>query len=81
MDVEILGEIVVSQKGSFKRVRRYLRGVHPERGIIIHGFTGLETMEEKDCIVPMVTFNVIDLTPSIITFSELPVISGELALC
>ena len=79
MNVEVLSEIVLYQKGSYKRVRRYLRGVHPDRGVIIRGFTGLETIEEKDIIVPMGKFTVIDLTPSVVTFSELPVTSGELS--
>jgi ABC-type polysaccharide/polyol phosphate transport system ATPase subunit len=72
-NIEILSEIVLYQKGSFKRVRRYLRNKHPSLGVITKGFTGWETVQEIDVIIPMGKFEIIDLTPSIVTFSEIEV--------
>lgn len=73
MGIEILSEIVLYQKGSLKRVRRYLRDMHPHLGIITRGFTGWETIQEIDVVVPIAKFSVIDLTPSIVSFSELEI--------
>jgi hypothetical protein len=75
--MEVLGEIVLFRKNGFKRVRRYLRGIHPTRGVIVKGFTGWETVEEHDVVI-LHNFQVFDLTPSIVVFSEIPVIQGEL---
>lgn len=69
MDIEILSETVLFQNGPFKRVQRWLRGTHPDRGKIIRGLTGWETVEEKD-IIACHKYSVIDLTPSIVTFDE-----------
>lgn len=80
--MEILGEVVVSQSGGIKRVRKYLRGVHPDKGIIIKGFTGLETMVEIDIIERLQKFVVFDMTPSLVTFSEvpeIPIFAGAMA--
>jgi hypothetical protein len=59
-DVEILDEHVLYQKGSYKHVKRWLRGVHPELGLITRsGITGeLETVQEADVIMAMRTFTV-----------------------
>lgn len=77
----MLSEIVLHQNGAFKRVRRYLRGIHPERGVIVRGFTGWETLEEKDVICGKLhKFTIIDITPSIVSFAEIPVESDELAV-
>ena len=46
----MLDQQVLYQRGCFKRVRRYLRGIFPERGIISKGYTGFETIEEVDVI-------------------------------
>ena len=69
MDIEVLSERVIFQKGSYKRVERWLRGIHPERGKIIRGLTGWETVEEADVICNH-KFRVIDLTPSLVKFEE-----------
>lgn len=74
-EADVLDEVVVYRCGSFKRVRRWLRGIHQERGSVSYGLTGWETIEEIDVIVPTKTFQVIDLTPSIVVFEEL---SGDL---
>src|SRR5947209_488205 len=49
---ELLNQEVIYQHGRFQRIRRWWRGVHPERGVIVRGWTGLETMEERDCLLP-----------------------------
>lgn len=49
---DVLDEKVVYQCGPLQRIRRWWRGIHPERGIIIFGLTGWETVEEKDRVVP-----------------------------
>ncbi len=51
--MEILSEQIVYQKGSYRRIRRWLRGIHIELGVIVHGITGLETLVEIDVIVPI----------------------------
>lgn len=51
--LEILNEEIIYQNGNnFKRVRRWLKGVHPHLGTIIKGYTGLETVIEQDIILP-----------------------------
>ena len=48
---EILDEQVLHEQGSFRRVRRYLRGWHPELGGILHmGWQGKETIIKCDVI-------------------------------
>ena len=58
--LELLDEKTLYRKGCYKRVRRWFRGAYPKIGIIIKGFTGLETVVEQDVIVPMVEFKVVD---------------------
>jgi len=53
---EMLDEQVVYQKGCLRRIRRWWRGIHPDRGKVVHGLTGLETLEETDQILPTRTF-------------------------
>ncbi len=60
MEVEILDTQVLYQNGSFMRIRRWLKGVHPTRGQITKGYTGWETVEEIDVIKPMHVFRVVD---------------------
>jgi len=55
-DAELLDVQVVYQQGRYQRIRRWWRGVHPERGTIILGLTGWETVEEKDLILPVEVF-------------------------
>jgi hypothetical protein len=53
---EILSEEILQDHGSMKRVRRYLRGRHPERGKLVQpekAWSGdWETIEETDVIRP-----------------------------
>ncbi len=55
---ELLNEKILSRRGSFKRVRRWWRGIHPDRGTITKGWTGWETVEEADRVLPIKTFTV-----------------------
>ena len=57
--LQLLDQKVISQNGPLQRVRRWWRGIHPEKGAIIRGWTGWETVEETDRIVPVHTFQVI----------------------
>jgi hypothetical protein len=52
-NAELLDEKVISQQGRFQRVRRWWRGAHPDKGTITRGWTGWETVEETNCILPM----------------------------
>lgn len=54
--IEILDEQVVSRNGPFVRIKRWLRGAHPELGTLMWGLTGWETLVEKDVIRPIHTF-------------------------
>ena len=49
---ELLDAKVIAQRGRVQRIRRWWRGVHPEKGTMTKGWTGWETIEEKDIIVP-----------------------------
>ena len=51
MDV-LLDERVIEQHGPWRRVRRWWQGTHPDRGIISSGWSGLETVEEKETFTP-----------------------------
>jgi hypothetical protein len=54
--LELLDERIIYVSGCFKRVKRWYRGVHAEIGVVIMGLTGLETVVEKDIIIPLQTF-------------------------
>lgn len=45
---ELLDEKVVAQNGGFQRIRRWWKGIHPEKGKITRGWSGWETVEEVD---------------------------------
>lgn len=55
----ILSEEILAQQGSYKRVRRFLSGHHPERGKLTEGWSGPETIEETDAIVPVAVITVL----------------------
>lgn len=57
---KVLSEEIIKDYGSYKRVRRYLKGWYPERGKLCFGWSGKETIEEKDVIMPIKTFMVED---------------------
>lgn len=52
---ELLDEQVICQSGSWQRVRRWWRGIHPELGTITHGWSGWETLEECDRVRALYT--------------------------
>ncbi len=57
--IEVLDEHLLHQSGSFKRVRRWLRGHHPKLGLLSFGYTGPETIQEVDVIIAMQVFTVL----------------------
>lgn len=57
MDVEILCEQIIKQNGCHRRVKRWIRGIHPELGTIVRGWTGWETLQELDVIRAIKTIN------------------------
>ena len=57
-ETDLLDQKVISQNGPWQRVRRWWRGIHPERGTIIWGLTGWETVEETECLMPRYSFEV-----------------------
>jgi hypothetical protein len=60
-DRELLDEKVIEQQGAWQRVRRWWRGVHPDKGVVTWGWTGWETVEERDRILPVVTIQVLEV--------------------
>ena len=50
---ELLNEQVIFERGHFQRVRRWWRGIHPDKGVVIRGLSGWETVEETDRILAM----------------------------
>lgn len=60
MELVILDEIVLKQHGSYRQVRRYVKGKHPHLGPIMIGWSGgWETVWDVDVIRPMVVVNVV----------------------
>jgi hypothetical protein len=54
----ILDEKIISRKGPLQRIKQWWKGIHPDRGAVHQGWTGWETVEEKDRIVPERVFTV-----------------------
>jgi hypothetical protein len=59
-DRDLLDEQVLYQHGPWQRIRRWWRGAHAEKGTITAGWTGWETVEEKDRILALHRFVVTD---------------------
>jgi hypothetical protein len=55
---ELLDQKAIHQRGCFERVERWWRGIHPGKGTITRGWTGWETVEQVDRILPAHTFAV-----------------------
>jgi hypothetical protein len=51
-DTDLLDQQVIFQQGRYRRIRRWWRGIHPEKGTIVQGWTGWETVEEADQLLP-----------------------------
>ncbi len=57
----ILGEIVLKQHGSYRKVRRYIKGKHPHLGRLTIGWSGdWETIWEVESIMPIVVVPVLE---------------------
>ena len=57
MGKEILNEQVLYEQGCFRKVRRWIKGWHPE-GKLTMGYQGKETIQTIDQIEPQGTFEV-----------------------
>jgi hypothetical protein len=59
-DREMLDVRVLWHQGPLQFIRRWWRGAHPDRGVIVNGWTGLETLEETVRFVPVRVVDVRD---------------------
>jgi len=57
-EIELLCEQVIEENGSFKRVKRWWRGWHPELGKLCFGWQGKETIQEIAVIKPIMIIEV-----------------------
>jgi hypothetical protein len=48
-----LAEEVLYEKGSYRLVRQYLAGWYPLLGVLHEGWSGKETIVERDIIAPV----------------------------
>lgn len=55
---DLLDTKVIHEGDIVQRVRRWWRGIHPDRGVITQGWSGWETIEETVRIVPLHRFTV-----------------------
>ena len=62
--IEVLTTQIISQDGCFMRVRRWLKGQHPQLGILTMGWSGWETIVETDVFKPIHTFEVKEFLPN-----------------
>jgi hypothetical protein len=67
---DVLDEKVLFETPAYKRIRRWLKGIHPGRGQVFYGYTGWETIEETD-VYKLHFIRVIDLTPFMVEFEEI----------
>ena len=59
MKHEVISEITLEQQGSFRRVRRWLNGHHPQEGILTHGWQGEpQTIQDVEIITPVATVTI-----------------------
>ena len=57
----ILGEQVIHESGTFRRVRRYVQGCHPDLGVMVVGWSGgWETVWELAVLRPSRVYAVED---------------------
>lgn len=54
--MEIVGKQIIYQNNSFLRIKRWIKGKHPQLGVITLGLTGWETIQEIDIIKPKESF-------------------------
>lgn len=53
---KVLDYIVLRKQGSYSRVRIYISGWHKDLGLLHFGWSGKETVIEKDVITPIGVF-------------------------
>lgn len=51
---EILGEQIIAEQGSFKKVKRWYRGAHPQLGLLIPPWLGLSGDWETVVVVDVI---------------------------
>ena len=61
VELEMVGEQILYESGSFSHVRRWVKGKHPHLGKILYGHTGWETEIEMDVIKPLRLFSVVEV--------------------
>ena len=61
----IVGEEILHEHGCYKRIRQYLSGWHPHLGVLHFGWSGRETIVERDVISPVhfVQLNIVGPAP------------------
>jgi hypothetical protein len=53
-EYRVVSEVILEQQGSFKRVRQWLEGHHPETGVLCSGWQGEpQTVRTIDRISPI----------------------------
>lgn len=57
-DIEILDEHIISEKGCYRFVRRWVRGWHPDLGQLTWGLAGKETVMEISVIRPTIVIEI-----------------------
>lgn len=58
--VDVVGRETLTDAGTFKRERVWIRGAHPHLGKLHpRGWSGFETIVEREIISPLTTFKVI----------------------
>lgn len=67
---ELLDEQVICERGSWQRIRRWWRGIHAELGTITRGWTGWETIEERDRVRAVYTFTVQEVELRVVEAAE-----------
>lgn len=70
-DIEVLHEEILYESGPYRRTRRYLKGKHPELGVLHQGWTGWETIQEIDVFQPKHIYYVVDPKTELAEWSAL----------
>ena len=47
---EKIGEKVIYQQGTYRKVQRWYKGWHPDIGVLTHGHSGEETVTVEDIV-------------------------------
>ena len=67
VDLDILSEVTIHEGQGVKRVRQYVHGSYPKLGKLHEGWSGHETIIEKDQIKPLSS---VRITPTLRRGSE-----------